>query len=124
MLAQSTLIAFAATADAARAKNFYQDILGLPLIEDSLFALVFDVNGINLRVQKVETVVVPGYTVLGWDIKDIAAIAQQLKSKGVMLERFPGLSQDELGIWLSPSGAKVAWFKDPAGNLLSLTEYA
>jgi len=123
MLAQSTLIAFAATSDAEAAKHFYRDTLGLPLLEDSPFALVFDAHGVPLRVQKVERVVVPGYTILGWQVDDIASIAKQLQSKDIVLERFAGLEQDAMGIWQSPSGAKIAWFKDPAGNVLSLTEY-
>jgi len=123
MLANSSLIAFAATSNPAQAKHFYQDVLELPLIEDSPFALVFDSNGTHIRVQKVETVVVPGYTILGWKVEDIAVVIGKLKNKGVVFEHFPGLEQNDLGMWQSPSGAKIAWFKDPAGNVLSLTEY-
>jgi len=122
MLARAKLVAFAATSDAQTAKHFYQDILGLPLLEDSPFALAFDAHGTQLRVQKVEKVIVLGYTVLGWQVNDIAAMVGQLKDKGVVFEVFSGLDQNEMGIWQSPSGAKVAWFKDPAGHVLSLTE--
>ena len=124
MLAHSNLVAFAATADAEAAQDFYQDVLGLPLIEDSPFALVFDAYGTQLRVQKVDKVVVSGYTILGWQVEDIATMARKLKDRGVVFEYFPGLEQNETGIWQSPSGAKIAWLKDPAGNVLSLTQYA
>ena len=86
-------------------------------------ALVFDVNGTMLRVQKVHELVPARHTVLGWDVPDIAARMKELVERGVRFEHFPGLPQDESGIWTSPSGAKIAWFKDPDGNTLSLTQF-
>lgn len=123
MLGSSPIIAFAATEDAARALVFYRDVLGLELKSDEPFALVFDANGTMLRAAKVERAAPPPYTVLGWQVSDIAATVKALTGRGATFERYAGLDQDDAGIWLSPSGAKVAWFKDPDGNLLSLTEF-
>ncbi|HLK21668.1 MAG TPA: VOC family protein [Bryobacteraceae bacterium] len=118
------VIAFVATSDPERAKKFYRDTLGLPLVSEELpFALVFDANGTMLRVTVVTDVHPAGYTVLGWKVVDIAAAAQTLAKAGVQFERYPGMSQNELGIWASPGGAKVAWFKDPDGNTLSISQH-
>jgi catechol 2,3-dioxygenase-like lactoylglutathione lyase family enzyme len=115
-------MAFAATADPAKAKTFYRDTLGLHLISEDGFALAFDVQGVMLRVTTVKNVAVAPYTVLGWKVEDIAATAKALKEAGVELQRYKGLPQDELGVWEAPGGAKVAWFQDPDGNILSITE--
>ena len=112
-----------ATADAARARDFYESAVGLRLVADEPFAVVFDANGIMLRVQKVEAVRPAPYTTLGWNVRDIAAAIERLNANGVRFERYPGFSQDSLGVWRSPSGAQVAWFKDPDGNVLSLTQF-
>lgn len=122
MLSAHPIMAFVATTDAARARTFYEKKLGLALVSDDPYALVFDAAGTMLRVQKVETVAPVGYTVLGWRVTDIARVAGDLATKGVVLERYGFLEQDARGIWASPGGAKVAWFKDPDGNTLSLTE--
>jgi catechol 2,3-dioxygenase-like lactoylglutathione lyase family enzyme len=124
MLHSTSLIAFVATAQAKTARHFYESVLGLTLVEDSPFALVFDSNGTVLRVQKVEQVTPAPYTVLGWRVTDIEASVRSLRSKGAVLQLYEGLSQDALGIWKSPSGARVAWFRDPDGNTLSVTESA
>jgi catechol 2,3-dioxygenase-like lactoylglutathione lyase family enzyme len=121
-LGGATLVAFLATVDPERAKLFYRDALGLDLIEDTPFALVFDAAGTTLRIQKVERLAPHPFTSLGWNTADIATTVHALRKKGIVFERFAGMSQDENGIWRSPSGAKVAWFRDPDGNLLSLTE--
>lgn len=122
MLASQPLMAFVATRDAARAKAFYQGLLGLPLIADEPYALVFDVMGTTLRVQKVETLAPAQHTVLGWRVLDITMAVRTLASKGIAFERYGFLEQDKDGVWTTPSGAKVAWFKDPDGNVLSLTQ--
>ena len=123
MLASSDLIAFAATRDPARAKGFYRDTLGLKLVEESPFAVVFDANGTMLRIQTVGELIPAPYTALGWRVDDIRAAIDSLMAKGVRFERYDGFSQDERAIWCSPSGAEVAWFKDPDGNTLSLTQW-
>jgi catechol 2,3-dioxygenase-like lactoylglutathione lyase family enzyme len=123
MLASAHLVAFAATLDAALARTFYRDTLGLRLVSEDAFALVFDCNGTVLRIQLVEKLVTPPYTSLGWLVPDIETTARDLHRSGVALERFPGMDQDELGIWKSPTGARVGWFKDPSGNTLSITSF-
>jgi catechol 2,3-dioxygenase-like lactoylglutathione lyase family enzyme len=123
VLGSHKLMAFVATCNPDRAKVFYRDTLGLRLVAEQLpFALVFDANGTMLRVTIVREIVVAHYTVLGWEVPDIGVTARQLAAAGVKLERYPGMVQDELGIWASPSGARVAWLKDPDGNVLSVTQ--
>ena len=122
MINGAKIVCFVATAKAAAAKKFYRDVLGLSLLEESPFAIVFDAGGTTLRVQKVENVSPPSYTALGWQVDDIRAAIKRLNKNGIEFERYPGMGQDELGIWSAPSGALVAWFKDPDGNILSLTE--
>lgn len=124
MLGTSTLIAFCATAKPAAAKHFYHSILGLALIEESPFALVFDANGTELRVQKVSEVALSGYTTVGWAVAGIERLVEGLAAQGIACEIFPGLQQSEYGIWVASDGSKVAWFRDPDGNILSLSEYA
>jgi catechol 2,3-dioxygenase-like lactoylglutathione lyase family enzyme len=123
MLNTAKLIGFAATTNPASAKKFYKDILGLSLVEDNPFALVFDANGTMLRVQKVQNHSPAKHTILGWEVDDLAAAIQRLVKKGIRLERYDGLVQDALGTWITPDGSKVGWFKDPDGNILSLTEF-
>jgi catechol 2,3-dioxygenase-like lactoylglutathione lyase family enzyme len=120
---KSKIICFAATQQAAKAREFYETTLGLKFVSEDPFAIVFDVDGTMLRVQKVKELMPAKFTALGWEVGDIAARMKELIAKGVRFERFPGLEQDELGAWISPAGAKVAWFKDPDGNILSLTEF-
>lgn len=117
------LVSFVATRDAARAKAFYADTLGLALVSEDPFALVFDANGTMLRVTVVKEIAPAPYTALGWEVPDIAAAARALEQAGVLLERYAGVNQDEQGIWKAPSGARVAWFKDPDGNTLSITQF-
>jgi catechol 2,3-dioxygenase-like lactoylglutathione lyase family enzyme len=124
MLGKTSLCAFVATAKAAEAKQFYENVLGLKLTEDSHFALVFDANGTMLRAQKVKEFTPHPFTALGWNVKDIGAEMTALEKKAVTFMRigFPG--QDERGIWTAPDGTKVAWFKDPDGNTLSLAQFS
>jgi catechol 2,3-dioxygenase-like lactoylglutathione lyase family enzyme len=124
ILGSSKIVAFAGVIDAERARSFYRDTLGLRLISEDGFALAFDVNGTMLRVSLVREVVAAPYTVLGWEVDDIVAKAKALTKAGVKLERYESfLEQDTLGIWLAPGGTRVAWFKDPDGNLLSISQH-
>jgi catechol 2,3-dioxygenase-like lactoylglutathione lyase family enzyme len=123
MLGSAKVMAMVATSDPEAAQHFYCDVLGLRLLQDTPFALVVDAGGTMMRIQKVENVVTPPYTSLGWEVDDIASVVQGLTEAGVVFERFDFLSQDELGIWQAPDGAAVAWFKDPDGNMLSLTQF-
>ena len=119
----SKIIAFVATTKSEAARNFYQNTLGLKFVSEDGFAIVFDLNGTMLRIQKVEKLVAAEHTVLGWEVSGIRAEVKRLRKKGVKMEKFPGLPQDESGVWVSPAGGKIAWFKDPDANILSLTEF-
>jgi catechol 2,3-dioxygenase-like lactoylglutathione lyase family enzyme len=123
MLGAEKLVAIVAARDLGRAKDFYRDTLGLRLVSEDQFALVFDAAGTMLRVARVQELAPAKYTVLGWQVRDIVQTAKHLQQVNVPLERYPGMQQDELGIWKSPSGARVAWFKDPDGNTLSITQF-
>jgi len=123
MLSSCDIIAFVATTDAERARAFYGDTLGLRLVDDTPVALVFDAHGTMLRVAKLESLTPATHTVLGWRVADVASTVDELAATGVAFERFDGLEQDERGIWTSSAGANIAWFKDPSGNILSLTEF-
>ena len=123
-LASSSLVAFVGVCDPDRAKRFYGDTLGLRLVSEELpFALVFDVQGTMLRVTVVPEVKPAKFTVLGWKVPDIQAAVSSLEEEGVEFQRYAGLQQDGLGIWTSPNGARVAWFHDPDGNILSVTQF-
>ena len=121
-LAGCDLVAFVATTSLARAKDFYLTTLQLPLTDESPYACVFDVNGTVLRVTLVEALTPAPYTVLGWAVPDIGATVKYLVGRGVTFDRFPGMAQDDAGVWDAPGGARVAWFRDPDGNRLSVTQ--
>ena len=122
MLSSAKLIAFIASAQPARAKKFYGDTLGLPLVSDDQFAVVFNCAGTQLRIQKVQSLQPHSFTSLGWRVRSIRKSVSALAKQGIVFERYGFMDQDELGVWQAPSGAKIAWFRDPDGNLLSLTE--
>lgn len=124
MLSSCDVIAFLATRDPARAKEFYEKVAGLRLVADEPAALVFDSNGTMLRISKVREFTPAPFTVLGWKVEDIRRAVSELARRGATFQRYEGFRQDALGIWASPSGAKVAWFKDPDGNTLSVTQFA
>lgn len=122
MLDSAKLVAFVPTSDFDKAGGFYEGVLGLKFVSQDPFALVMEANGTTVRIAKVGKFTPAQFTVLGWQVNDIKGAVRSLSGKGVKFERFPGMQQDELGIWTSPSTDKVAWFKDPDGNILSLTE--
>jgi predicted enzyme related to lactoylglutathione lyase len=122
-LPTSELIAFMPTTNLAAARVFYEKGLGLPIAGESPIACTFNANGTTLRVIAVETITAAPYTALGWNVTDIDASIRELMSRGVVFERIEGVEQDELGVWRSPGGARVAWFKDPDGQTLSLTQF-
>jgi len=123
MLDSSDLVAFAAATDLYRARVFYEQVLGLPVAEHNDFACVLDANGTMLRITAVPEVLRAGYTVLGWRVTDIIGTVGGLVAKGVVFLRYDGMDQDEDGVWTTPGGEKVAWFADPDGNILSLTQF-
>jgi predicted enzyme related to lactoylglutathione lyase len=122
MLADKELKAFVPTLNPGEAKAFYRDILGLTLLSEDNYALEFNANGTLLRVITVPELKPHLFTALGWNVEDISATIQSLNEKGVFCEKYDFLPQDSIGIWTSPNGSKVAWFKDPDGNILSLTQ--
>jgi len=122
MLADKKLKAFVPTTKQDKAKSLYKDILGLELLSEDNYALEFNANGTLLRVIIVQELKPHPFTVLGWNVDNISSTIKSLNSKNVFCEKYDFLKQDDLGIWTSPSGAKVAWFKDSDGNVLSLTE--
>ncbi len=124
MLADSELIAFVPTVDLERSVAFYQGVLGLRLVEETPQAAVFAVDGTMLRVSAVAEVVPQPFTTLGWRVADIAAVVRWLAERGVSANRYEGLEQDGVGVWRAPSGDRVAWFLDPDGHTLSVTEFA
>jgi catechol 2,3-dioxygenase-like lactoylglutathione lyase family enzyme len=122
MDSSAKIVAFVGTRNPDRAKHFYQGTLGLTLVYEDNFALVFDVRGTMLRVTKVPELTPAKFTVLGWQVNDIVTAVRDLQIAGVTFERYD-FPQDELGIWTAPGGAKVAWFKDPDDNVLSLSQH-
>jgi len=124
MLEASAVIAFVGSADLRQARVFYEQTLGLRVIEHNDFACVFDANGTMLRVTAVAGVARAGYTVLGWRVADIAAVVRGLTARGVVFLRYDGMDQDEGGVWTTPAGDQVAWFADPDGNVVSLSQFA
>ena len=118
------IIAFANIFDVAKAKAFYGGTLGLRLVdEEPPFALVYDANGTMIRLGMSKEPIQSGGTVLGWEVPSCEAAVRELLAAGVTLERYGFMQQDELGVWTAPTGAKVAWFKDPDGNVLSVSEH-
>ena len=123
MLGATNLVAFVTITDADRARAFYEGMLGLRFVKDDGFALVFDANGIMVRAAKMKEVKPVHFTVLGWQVSGIENVVRGLQEKGVHFEIFGFFKQDELGIWTAPTGDKVAWFKDPDGNILSVSQH-
>jgi len=123
MLGSSKIMAFVPTADPKRARSFYEQTLGLRFVSEDPFAVVFDADGIMLRVTNVPEFKPRSFTILGWQVDDISSAVASLGERGVSFEKYGFQGQDECGIWASPSGAKVAWFKDPDGNVLSVTQF-
>jgi catechol 2,3-dioxygenase-like lactoylglutathione lyase family enzyme len=122
MLSSRPIVAFIPTTDFDRARRFYRDTLGLKLVSEDGFALVFDANGIMLRVAKVGKYTPAQFTILGWEVDDINAALDGLVQSGVTFEHYNIPNQDDRGVW-SVSGAKVAWFKDPDGNVLGISQH-
>lgn len=123
MLTGSDLIAFVSSTDLGRARAFYTDVLGLRLVEENQYACVLDANGTMLRITAVAEHAPVPQTVLGWRVGDIAASIAALAERGVAFTRYDGMGQDDIGVWTTPGGDKVAWFADPDHNTLSLTEF-
>ncbi len=122
-LRDQKLIAFLPTRHPEQARQFFGEMLGLSLVADQLpFALVFDAHGTTLRVVAAPPYEPLPFTALGWEVDDLEATAAALRDAGVEFQRYADMEQDELGIWTSPAGARVAWFRDPDGNSLSISQ--
>jgi catechol 2,3-dioxygenase-like lactoylglutathione lyase family enzyme len=123
MLGSINIVAFVPTRDSAKAREFYEGVLGLRFVKDDGFAMVLDANGIMIRVAKVADFKPAQFTILGWQVVEIEKVVEELTSRGVHFEIFGFFKQDTLGIWTAPTGDKVAWFKDPDGNILSVSQH-
>jgi catechol 2,3-dioxygenase-like lactoylglutathione lyase family enzyme len=123
MLGSTNIVAFVPIKDSEKARAFYEGVLGLRFVKDDGFALVLEANGIMVRAAKMKEVTPAQFTILGWQVSDIEQVVRGLAAKGVHFEIFGFFKQDELGIWTAPTGDKVAWFKDPDGNILSVSQH-
>jgi catechol 2,3-dioxygenase-like lactoylglutathione lyase family enzyme len=123
VLASSRLQTIIWTSRVADAEQFYSGVLGLPFKGKSHGALLYDVGGSDLRVSPVSSTKPSAHTVLGFAVSDLNAVIGALSARGVEWERFPGFPHDAAGVVVTPEGAKVVWFRDPDGNLLSIVQY-
>jgi catechol 2,3-dioxygenase-like lactoylglutathione lyase family enzyme len=123
VLTNAKLMAFVPTSDTVQARAFYERVLGLKFVDDDGFAVTVDAAGIRVRLIRVENHKAAQFTILGWEVGDIESAVSDLEGRGVAFEQFGMPNQDARGIWSSPGGAKVAWFRDPDGNTLSVTEF-
>jgi catechol 2,3-dioxygenase-like lactoylglutathione lyase family enzyme len=123
MLASGKMVGFVPTRDYEKARAFYQDQLGFEFVSLDQYALVMSVGGHKVRIAKLPNFTPLQATILGWEVEDIEAVAKWLKNNGVTLEKYPFAQDRELGIWTTPTGDKVAWFKDPDGNVLSIGQH-
>jgi len=123
VLASGKMVGFVPTTDYDRTRAFYEGKLGFDFVSLDQFALVMSAGGQKIRIAKVQNFTPLQGTILGWEVRDIQAVATWLRNRGVTLEKYPFAQDRELGIWTAPSGDKVAWFKDPDGNILSIAQH-
>ena len=123
MLGKYELMAFVATAEPATGRAFYEEKLGLSVTSVDDYGIMYDAGGVTLRMSFVRELHPAPYSILSWMVTDIDAVIAGLKARGVVFEVYEGMGQDDSGVWTAPGGTKVAWFKDPGGNLLSLSEF-
>ncbi|MGC2185966.1 MAG: VOC family protein [Terriglobales bacterium] len=123
MLASSKVIGFVPTKDSTTARAFYEGKLGFQFVSDDPFALVLRAGETMIRIAKAQNFPPAPYTVLGWEVRDLEAVVRWLQARGVAFEKYPFVQDQELGIWTAPGGNKVAWFKDPDGNVLSVSQH-
>jgi catechol 2,3-dioxygenase-like lactoylglutathione lyase family enzyme len=118
-----SVVTFLTTGSPDSSLAFYRDKLGLRFLRDDGYALVFDMDGVLLRIAKAKSFTPAQGTVLGWEARDFGATMKKLVSVGITFERYPNMGQDEEGVCTFPNGDKVAWFKDPDGNVLSISQH-
>ncbi len=123
MLSAGKLIGFVPTRDSTRAREFYEGKLGFQFVSDDPFALVMRAGKNLIRMAKVKDFTPAQYTVLGWEVENIEVMVKRLQERGVVFEKYPFVQDQTLGIWTAPNGDKVAWFKDPDGNVLSVSRH-
>lgn len=123
MLESAHAVAFVPATDLGRARDFYAGVLGLEVLDVSGFACVFRVGGATLRVALVGDLSPQPFTVFGWEVRAIGETMARLAERGVGFLRYEGMDQDPAGVWTTPGGDQVAWFQDPDGNVLSLTQF-
>ena len=123
MLTSGKMIGFVPTTDSKRARDFYEGKLGFQFVSDDQFALVIQAGDNMIRVAKAGKFTPAPFTVLGWEVTKIEDEVRALVARGVVFEKYPFVEDQETGIWITPNGDKVAWFKDPDGNVLSLSEH-
>ena len=123
MLDTGKMVGFVPTTDYAKAREFYESKLGFKFVSLDQFALVMRVGGHQVRIVKMVNFKPLQGTILGWEVASIEATATWLKERGVVLEKYPFVQDQELGIWTAPSGDRVGWFKDPDGNVLSVSQH-
>jgi catechol 2,3-dioxygenase-like lactoylglutathione lyase family enzyme len=123
MLCECPVIAFIPTKDAVRARPFYENVLGLRFVSDDAFAVVMDAKGTMVRIVRVGEFTPAPFTILGFQVENIDQAVAELTGKGLVFARYAYFEQSPEGIWTAPNGAKVAWFLDPDGNVLSLSQH-
>ena len=124
MLTHGKLVGFLTTTDYEKARAFYEGKLGFEFVSLDQVALAMRAGKNMIRISKAETFKPAQGTVLGWEVDDVLAVVLWLKSRDVVTEKYGFVADQELGIWTAPSGDQVAWFKDPDGNVLSLSHHA
>jgi len=123
MIVKGKTVAFVPSADLSRAAAFYVGVLGLTQKSQDDFALVVEANGVTIRIAKAEGFSPQPFTILGFDVSDVDATAHALAAKGVAFQHYEGMGQSSSGIWSAPSGSRIAWFKDPDGNVVSIAQH-
>lgn len=123
MFETGTMVGFVPTKDYEKARAFYEGKLGMEFVSLDQFALVMRAGANMIRIVKMPNYTPLQGTILGWAVPDAMAAAAWLKSRGVELEKYPFVKDQETGIWEAPGGSKVGWFKDPDGNILSISEH-
>jgi len=123
MLESGNMVGFIVTTDYEAARAFYESKLGLQFVSLDQYALVMNTGKNMIRIVKVKDFTPARYTVLGWEVDNIEAIVVWLREQGVDLEDYPFIQDRELLIWTAPTGDKIAWLKDPDGNVLSVSQH-
>jgi len=123
MLASGKMVGFVITNDYDKARAFYEGKLGFEFVSLDQYALVMSVGGHKIRISKLENFKPRQGTILGWEVKDISKTVAWLDERGVAVEKYPFVQDKKTGIWTTPNGDKVAWFKDPDGNILSVGQH-